>query len=74
MNKEQASNRIEEILNQMGCSEISFSDSIENLIVVTFNCKELTSFVANIIGWVYSGIQLDPTNERQYKIDFKKIA
>ncbi|OHB14664.1 MAG: hypothetical protein A2431_00445 [Candidatus Zambryskibacteria bacterium RIFOXYC1_FULL_39_10] len=73
MNKEQIIKKIEEALKKMGCTEISFDDSNSELIIATFNCKELTSFVANIPNWTYSGTILDPTNERQYRIDFKKI-
>lgn len=73
MQKEQVEKIIEEILKGMGCTEIVFTDSKEDFIVVTFNCKEITSFVTDIQGWTYSGIHLDPTHTRQYKIDFKKL-
>ena len=63
---------IETSLKNMGCTDITFPDLKEDLIVATFNCKEITSFVTDIIGWTYSGIHLDPIGERQYKIDFKK--
>lgn len=59
-------------LKEMGCTDITFPDSKENLIVATFNCKNLTSFKGIIEGWTYSGIHLDPTGKRQYKIDFIK--
>lgn len=62
-----------EHLEKMGCTDIIFPNPKENLIVVTFNCREITSFVGDITGWTYSGIQLDPSNNRQFKIDFKKI-
>ena len=73
MNKEQILVKIEEILKKMGCTDIYFPDPKENLIVATFNCKEVTSFIADIPGWTYSGIHLDPTHLHQYKIDFKRI-
>jgi hypothetical protein len=63
---------IEESLKKMDCSDINFIDEKDNLIVVIFNCKEITSFITDLPGWTYSGIHLDPTKERQYKIDFKK--
>jgi len=72
MNKEIALIKIKEALEKMGCIDISFLDSKEDLIVATFDCKEVTSFVAEIPGWIYSGIHLDPSKEHQYKIDFKK--
>lgn len=74
MNKEEVLKKIEEVLKDMNCTEISFPDPKENLIVVLFNCKELTSFKTDIPGWIYSGIHLDPTNSHQYKMDFKRIA
>lgn len=64
--------KIKEILEKMGCTDVIFSDIKDNLIVATFNCKNLTSFVSDIPGWRYSGTQLDPSHERQYKIDFVK--
>ena len=61
---------VSEQLTEMGGTDITFPDSKDNLIVATFNCKNLTSFKAIIEGWTYSGIHLDPTSNRQYKIDF----
>lgn len=60
----------EKILTEMGATDLLFPDPKKNLLVVLFNCKILTSFKATLPGWTYSGIQLDPTTERQYKIDF----
>jgi hypothetical protein len=74
MIKEEIIKKIEEALKKMGCSDILFPDPKEDLIVATFNCKEVTSFVADVPGWTYSGIQLDPTHTRQYKIDFIKLV
>jgi hypothetical protein len=68
----EAKKKIEETLQNMGCTDISFPDMKDDLIVAVFNCKEITSFVADITGWFYSGIHLDPTHGHQYKIDFKK--
>jgi hypothetical protein len=74
MDKQQAIDKIKEALSKMGCTDVSILETGEDMIVVIFNCKELTSFVADILGWSYSGIQLDPTHTRQYKIDFKKVS
>lgn len=65
---------VEKILTDMGCSDILFPDPKDDLIVTIFNCKELTSFQADLPGWTYSGIHLDPSGVRGYKIDFKHIA
>lgn len=73
MDKEQSISKIREVLEKMNCEDILFSDSDANTIIVVFNCKEITSFVANINGWTYKGIQLDPTKQRQYKINFDRI-
>ncbi len=72
MDKEQAQGKIKEVLEKMGCTDIIFKDTGADF-YVAFNSKEVTSFVANVDGWRYSGVQLDGSDERQYKIDFKKI-
>jgi len=73
MEKEEAKKIIRETITNMGGENIDFPESDDkNSMVVLFNCKEITSFVANIQGWTYSGIQLDLTNGHQYKIEFKK--
>ena len=74
MNTEETKKIIEASLKGMGCTDITFPDPKDKLIVVTFNCKEITSFVTHIPGWTYSGIHLDPTGGRQYRIDFKKTS
>lgn len=75
MKYEEAINVIMEVLKQMGAVDIAFPDTKKNtLIIAVFNCKEVTSFVADVPGWAYSGIQLDPTGGHQYKIDFTKIS
>ena len=74
MQQEEVRKIVKETLEKMGCADILFSGAKENLLVATFNCKEITSFVADIPGWFYSGIHLDPTKERQFKIDFKKLS
>lgn len=72
MNQEEAIKKIEEVLKKMNCADIEFPDPKDNLLVVVFNCKEVTSFVEDVPGWTYSGIHLDPTGVHNYKIDFKK--
>ena len=73
LNQEELKVEITKALQNMGCSDILFSVSKDDLIVVVFDCKELTSFKMELPGWTYSGIQLDPTRTRQYKIDFIRI-
>lgn len=63
---------IESSLKNMGCTDINFPKLEETLIGVVFNCREITSFVTEIPGWTYSGIHLDDSKSRQYKIDFFK--
>ncbi|GEM_PF-2111258 len=70
LNQEELKKEIEKILINMSCTDILFPDSKDNLVVVIFNCKELTSFKADLPGWIYSGIHLDPSKTRGYKIDF----
>lgn len=72
MNAEELKHKVKKILEEMGCTDLLFPDPKENLIVAIFNCKNLTSFKGTIEGWTYSGIHLDPTGKRQYKIDFVK--
>ena len=73
MEKEQVKKIIEETLQKMNCGDISFLEDKDGSLTVVFNCKEITSFVASITGWTYSGIQLNSNGEHQYKIDFKKL-
>ena len=74
MEIEEAKEIIRTTILNMGGENIAFQESEDkNGLVVLFNCKEITSFVADVGGWLYSGIQLDPTGEHQYKIEFKKL-
>ncbi len=73
LNQQELKVEITKALENMGCSDVSFLDSRDELIIVVFNCKELTSFKMELPGWKYSGIQLDSTQTRQYKIDFIKV-
>ena len=70
---EELKKEVEKVLINMSCTDILFPDPQDKLLVATFNCKELISFKANLPGWNYSGIHLDPTKNRGYKIDFQKI-
>lgn len=74
MNKEVIQEKIKEILEKMGSTDVSFTDIGPDSFFVAFNSKEVTSFVADIDGWKYSGVQLNASGERPYKIDFQKIA
>jgi len=73
MDKEQLQKKIKEVLEKMGCTDVIFKDIETDSFYVAFNSKEVTSFVADLNNWKYSGIQLDASGERQYKIDFKKV-
>lgn len=73
MEKEDLKIKVEEILKNMGCEDIIFSDDGDSGIEALFNCKEVVSFKTPLSGWTYSGIQLDESKRRQYKIYFKKI-
>ena len=73
MDKEQLQEKIKDVLEKMGCTDVIFKD-VGLDFYAAFNSKEVTSFVASVDGWKYSGIQLDSSGERQYRIDFKKAA
>lgn len=72
MNKEDLKIKVQEVLISMGYTNITFSNGEENLLVVSFDSMELTSFKADLSGWTYSGIQLNTSGQRQYKIEFRK--
>ena len=72
MNKEELKEKIEEVLKIMGGKDISFSDNGDSMVTVLFNSEEVISFKAETPGWTYSGIQVDESKTRQYKITFKK--
>ena len=73
LNQEELKREVIKALENMGCSDILFPNPKDELMVAVFNCKELTSFKMDLTGWAYSGIQLDPTHTRQYKIDFARV-
>lgn len=74
MTKEEAKNTVKEILSKMGCTNLTFLDPADDELVAVFNCKEITSFVEEVPGWDYSGIQLDQSGEGHYNIMFKKSS
>ena len=74
MNIEETKKIIEDSLKNMGCTDIVFLDVKNDLLVVVFNCRKITSFVTKVPEWIHSGIQLDQTGAHQYKIDFKKVS
>ena len=74
MDKEQVQKKIKGVLEKMGCTDVIFKDVEQGLFYVAFNSKEVTSFVVDMDGWKYSGVQLDVSGERQFKIDFKKAS
>ncbi len=73
MTKEELKQKIKDILEKMGCESILFSENGENSLNALFNSKDVISFKAETPEWEYSGIQLDETEEREFKISFKKI-
>lgn len=73
MNKEQLKKQVQEILTNMGYADIIFSNGPEDLLIVSFNSEEITSFKAELPGWNYSGIQLDTSGKGRYKIEFRKL-
>jgi len=74
MNIEELKKTVEKTLKEMGCTRIQLIEtSNKEGVTATFDCKTLTSFKAEISGWTFSGINLDPTSVRQYKIDFIKL-
>jgi hypothetical protein len=73
MAKEETTKEITSALEKMNCYDLLFFDINDNEVVVTFNCKDLTSFTSSLPGWSYTGIELDDTQKRQYKIRFMKI-
>lgn len=75
MEAAEAKKIIKETITGMGGENTAFQETEDKrTMVVLFDSKEITSFVAIIPGWEYSGIQLDPTGKHQYKIEFNKVA
>jgi len=74
MSKDEIKNVINQYLSQAGCTQFLFEEPDENTIIVLFNSKEIISFNSPLQNWVSTGIQLDDSKKRQYKIEFKKTA
>ena len=72
MDKEELKEQVKKILENLGATEIQLSDVEPNKVIVTFNWENVISFKASLPGWTYTGIQLDPTNGRKYKIEFSR--
>lgn len=72
MNIEEVKKLIKDTLTSMGCEDIAITSVNPNKITAVFNCKEITSFVTYIPGWIQSGIQLNASNGHQYNIEFYK--
>ncbi len=74
MNKEDLKKTVREMLTEMSYTNITFSNEEESLLIVSFDSKELTSFSADLPGWIYSGIQLNLSGKGQFKIEFRKTS
>lgn len=74
MNSDSLKIKVKEILTSMGYTNITFSNEEKDLIVVSFDSEELTSFNTDLPGWSYSGIQLNVSGGGRYKIEFKKSS
>jgi len=72
MNKEELQEEAGKILSELGARDVKFSDEASDKIVASFNWENVVSFKPSLSGWTYSGIQLDPTKEREYRIEFSK--
>lgn len=72
MNKEELKEKVKKLLEGLGATEIQFSDVEPNKVIASFNWKNVISFKAFLPGWTYTGIQLDLTNGRKYKIEFSR--
>jgi len=72
MDKEKLKKQVKQILEELGATEIQFPDTGPDKVIVNFNWKNVISFKASLSGWTYTGIQLDPTNGRKYKIEFSR--
>ncbi|HLD04256.1 MAG TPA: hypothetical protein VJG90_00910 [Candidatus Nanoarchaeia archaeon] len=72
MLQEELIKKIKAALENMSCAEVSFPEPKDNFVIATFNCQALTSFKAELPGWKHSGISLDPSGKKQFKIEFIK--
>lgn len=72
MNNEQIKNVLNDYLTQSGATEVIFEET-ENSVAALFNSREVISFKTNIPGWTHSGIQVDNTGKREYKIELRRV-
>jgi len=72
MSKEDIKIIINEYLTKLGGSDVLFEEPDVNTIKALFNATELTSFKNEVSGWTNSGVQLDTSGQRKYKIEFNK--
>jgi hypothetical protein len=67
---------IKKVLEEKGCTKISFPDKKDDLVVVVFDSQNFfdDKIIPNFLGWSRSGILVnkDSTLNHQYKIDYKK--
>jgi fructose-1-phosphate kinase PfkB-like protein len=73
MNSQDIKSIISKALDRMNCENVSFGQVGDSSVTVLFDCKEITSFVATVPGWTYTGIQLNESKSPQYKIVFSKL-
>ena len=71
MEKEELKQQVKKTLEELGAKDIQFLEDGDK-VIASFNWEKVVSFKVILDGWKYTGIQLDPTRERQYKIEFYK--
>jgi len=72
MNKKELKQEVKKILEDLGATEIQFSDVEPDKVIASFNWENVISFKAFLSGWTYTGIQLDLVNGKKYKIEFSR--
>lgn len=70
MNQEELKEQVKKLLEELGAQGIEFPNTEPHRVIARFNWKNVVSFKASLPGWEYSGIQLDPTREKEYQIEF----
>jgi hypothetical protein len=69
---EEIKKRITDWFSSRGCTDLLVEETDKNHIVLHFNCNELTSFNADIAGWQHSGIELDSSDDTDFRIEFSR--